>query len=60
MKIYAFIFALVLAIALASPSAFAQGLPDAHGATGADFGGAVSGKAQSDPGGLSGHVSGDR
>ncbi len=60
MKRYAFIFALVLAMAIASPYAFAQGTPGAHGLSGAEFGDAVSGKAQTDPGGLAGHVSGER
>ena len=39
-------------------SAYAAGMPAAHGLSGREFGGAVSGLARTDPQGLVQHVSG--
>jgi hypothetical protein len=57
-KIYPYIVAIFLVIALAIPSAFAQGAPGAHGLSGAEFGAAASGLAKSSPGAVGEHASG--
>lgn len=55
-----FMVVLVVALVLSfAGSAFASGMPAAHGVDGRTFGGAVSGLAQTDPGALAAHVSGN-
>ena len=58
MKIHVFVFAIVFAIVIAGPSAFAGGAPGAHDLSGADFGAAASESARSAPGAVGEHASG--
>jgi hypothetical protein len=60
MKFSICVLALVMAIAIGIPAAFAQegGMPAAHGLSGAEFGAAVSDLATSEPGAVADHVSG--
>jgi hypothetical protein len=62
MKINIVILAMIFAVALASPFAFAQGkgaggTPGAHGLSGAEFGTAGSELARSNPGAVGKHAS---
>jgi hypothetical protein len=56
----AFLSTALLAVAILAPAALAApgGAPAAHGASGKDFGKAVSGLAKMDPMALAAHVSG--
>ena len=60
MKFSICVLALVIALAIGIPAAFAEkgGMPAAHGLPGAEFGAAVSELAQSGPGAVAEHVSG--